>query len=154
MPSPRRPSQTAPPADVVTKQTLVGAVVLTALITTIIAAFVISAVVERGREGPSGPAGASGPAGEEGPRGERGPTSQRIRSTALVEAIRADPTAFEEAASEALGGLTDPAEPADDFGDSDPSVLQNDLDSVRDDVQALCDALRSSGNVTTDDLPC
>jgi hypothetical protein len=135
------------------QRTLVGAVMLTAIVTALIAALVFAVLLERGREGPGGPQGVAGPEGPRGPTGKRGRTPDSIRPVALVKAIKEDPGAISDAIADAQGlGSTAP----DTGGDSstDLTTVEDDINQLRDDLQAVCDAVRSSSDVSTSDLPC
>lgn len=144
----------------ISKNTLLTAVLLTAIIASVITAFAVVAMIDKGPEGSRGPAGAAGPEGQKGERGPRGRTNRDVSAGALAKAIKADPSSFTQAADEATGGVgldsgTDDG--TDDFenGDDTDSSTDTDIQDLRDDIQTLCDAFRNSGTSSgSDDLPC
>lgn len=150
---PERPPPPTPDPQAVPTSTLVGVVVLTAIIATGLSIFFLAMLFERGPEGARGPQGIAGPAGS---AGDEAGAENRLDAQAIADAIEEDPEAVTEALASGAsdGSAGDPAgAPGADLA-TRVDELESELSDARDDLAELCDELRSSDALLDASLPC
>lgn len=140
----RRPGEPGGP-KLVELRSVVVAIVVTAILTTIAAVTFSIVLIGQPKSGAQGP---TGPPGQRGPTGPAGVASE-VDSRTVWRALAADPERLARLVKKNLD-LT-PAPPSDQ---PDLLKVQDDVATVAGNLQALCSQLQSSQALANESLTC